>query len=175
MTFQEKLNYFFQLPIERKAWFLFSIASSGIIALSVKWIKPNKLRFIVGTHMENKMLCILATETQMLKAWRIARVVEAVCQGVPWQCTCLVEALCITLLLKLYRIPAVCYFGAKIEPREEHTQDATGKLSDQAKIKAHAWLTVGKYTIIGGQVAGDGYTVTATFTRPKIAQHQNPR
>jgi len=102
------------------------------------------------------MLCIPVTTEQELKAWRIARVVEAVCRGVPWKCSCLVEAICSNMILKLYRIPSVFYLGAM--------SDKTGT----SRLKAHAWLTVGQYSIIGGQVANEGYIVTATFTRPKI-------
>ena len=54
----------------------------------------------------------------------------------------------------MYRIPAVFYLGAKLDSTADNG------------MKAHAWLNVGKYTIIGGQIAEDGYQVTATFIRP---------
>jgi len=111
---------------------------------------------LMGNHYQNTMLCLPATKGQELKAWRIARVVEAVCRGVPWECACLVEAICSNMLLKFYRIPSVLYLGAMSDKTET------------SKLKAHAWLTVGQYSIIGGQVANEGYIVTATFTRPKI-------
>jgi len=101
------------------------------------------------------MLCTLNVKSQTLKAWRIARVVEAVCKGVPWECKCLTEAICTNMLLYFYHIPSVFYLGSMID-----------KTADK-KMKAHAWLTVGEYCIIGGDVANEGYLVTATFIRPK--------
>ena len=109
----------------------------------------------MGTHHENRMLCTLNVKSQTLKAWRIARVVEAVCKGVPWECQCLTEAVCTNMLLYFYRIPSVFYLGSKIDK------------TDDKKMRAHAWLTVGEYCIIGGVVANEGYLVTATFMRPK--------
>jgi len=156
MTYKEKFIYVFKLPLERKYWFFFTIISSCITYLYLRLFKTNKLHFLMGHHHKNVMLCIPTTKKQELKAWRIARVVEAVCRGVPWKCSCLIEAICSNVLLKFYRIPSVLYLGAMSDKNTAN------------KLKAHAWLTVGQYTVIGGQVANEGYIVTATFTRPKI-------
>ncbi len=156
MTLKQKLHYFLTLPFERKLWFCFSIFSSFGIWVLIRFFKAKHLHIFMGHHAGNIMLCNLSSKQQTLKAWRIARIVEAVCRGVPWECKCLTEAICTNMILSFYRIPSIFYLGSMID---KHSPNS---------MKAHAWLTVGEHCIIGGKVADNGYIVTATFTRPKI-------
>lgn len=158
MTLKHKFQYLLKLPFERKLWFFFTLFSSFFVWIIVRFFNAKYLHPFMGDHLGNKMLCTLSTEQQSLKAWRIARVVEAVCKGVPWECKCLTEAICTNILLYFYQIPSVFYLGSMIDK------------SSSITMKAHAWLTVGEYCIIGGRVADDGYVVTATFTRPKFKE-----
>jgi len=80
MTYKEKLAYIFRLPFERKCWFFFTITTSFVAYLYIRFLKANKLHLMMGHHHKNTMLCIPATEKQELKAWRIALFVE-VCHG----------------------------------------------------------------------------------------------
>lgn len=112
----------------------------------------------MGVPAKNIMISMPAPRDKELKAWRIAKVVEAVCKGVPWECKCLVQAVCTSMLLQHYHIPSAFYLGSKIDS------------NDTKKMKAHAWVTVGKYTIIGGEVADENYIVSATFTRPSLKE-----
>ena len=155
MTFKQKLAYFLKLSFERKLWFLVTIPTSLLVWMIISSRRNKLLQLFMGNHLDNRMLCVISTEHQSLKAWRIARVVEAVCKGVPWECQCLTEAICTNIILYCYKIPSVFYLGSKFDHNEE------------VNLKAHAWLTVGEYCIIGGQVADQGYLVTATFIRPK--------
>ncbi len=163
MTLKRKFQYLFRLPFERKLWFFFTIFSSLLAWTIIRFFNTKYLHVFMGNHYGNKMLCTLSTEQQNLKAWRIARVVEAVCKGVPWECKCLTEAICTNMLLYFYRIPSVFYLGSMIDKNCPAIDENNSTI-----MKAHAWLTVGEYCIIGGMVANDGYLVTATFTRPKI-------
>ena len=156
MTLTQKFKYIVKLPLEHKLWFFFSIMSSFLVWITIRFFNAKYLHTFMGHHAGNIMLCTINSKQQSLKSWRIARVVEAVCRGVPWECKCLTEAICTNVLLRFYRIPAVFYLGSMID---KNTPTA---------MKAHAWLTVGEYCIIGAEVADNGYIVTATFTRPQI-------
>jgi hypothetical protein len=156
MNINQKLQYAIRLPFERKIWFFCSIITSLFVWTIIKFFKVKFLHSFMGSYSNNTLLSMIATKEQSLKAWRIARVVEAVCRGVPWECKCLTEAICTNIILKLYKIPSVFYLGSKIDN------------SVNKELKAHAWLTVGQYCVIGGEVAQDGYIVTATFTTPNL-------
>ncbi|MGH1426704.1 MAG: lasso peptide biosynthesis B2 protein [Arenicella sp.] len=160
MTVKEKVHYVLTLPAEHKLWFFFSIISSLLTWFTIRFLNAKYLHVFMGHPAGNIMLCTVSSQQQSLKSWRIARVVEAVCRGVPWECKCLTEAICTNILLRFYRIPSVFYLGSMIEKKSPKM------------LKAHAWLTVGEYCIIGGEVANNGYIVTATFTHPKILNNR---
>ena len=104
----------------------------------------------MGDHLENRQLSVLVPPEQMRKAWDIGRLMSSVGKNVPWECKCLSEALCVKWLLNHYQIPSVFYLGAMLDPEAEKG------------MKAHAWVTVGHYVVIGGPVHRD-YQVVATF------------
>ena len=157
MTITQKIQYVVKLPFERKLWFFLTIITCSLVSIVIQFFNAKYLHPLMGAHLKNDLLCVIATEKQRLKAWRIAKVAEAVCKGLPWENKCLTEAICTNILLKLYCIPSVFYLGSKIE------QSSTGEM------KAHAWITVGEYCVVGGDAANEGYIVTATFTTPRLS------
>lgn len=110
----------------------------------------------LGDPLENRAACMLVTPEQRRKARQIGKMMHLVGRSVPWQCKCMAEAVCVKFLLNLYGIPSVAYLGAYMD-----SDDPNG-------MKAHAWVTCGALTVIGGPVHRR-YTVTAVFTTPALA------
>ena len=154
MTVLEKIEKLFNLPWNEKCWMGALIFASFIAWLALKAIPMRKLSTLMGFHLENRQLCTLASKDQRLTALRMGHIMSSVSNHVPWQCRCLSEALCVKWMLGLYAIPSVFYLGASLD-------EPTG-------MKAHAWITVGHRTIVGGPQHFK-YNVVATFTTPDFS------
>lgn len=144
-----------RLPSEEKAWLLVCFWGSIFALFAIHVLRIRRLGWLLGDHLQNRQVCVLADQTQLKKAWRIGRLMESVSKRVPWHCACLSEALCVKWLLNRLSIPSVFYLGAKMDD------------SDQAGMKAHAWVCVGPYTVIGAPTH-QCFKVTATFTTPSF-------
>ena len=155
MTLTQKASYIIQLPLEEKAWLIAFFIGSLISRIAILALPMNKLTRFMGHHLENRMVCIPASQKNTLTAIKMGRLMNMVSNNVPWKCACLSEALCLKWLLNRYRIPYVLYLGA--------TLTSTSATS----IKAHAWVDVGEQTIIDNYDDID-YRVTATFTSMKL-------
>ena len=76
---------------------------------------------------------------------------STVSKNVPWPCLCLPQAVCVKRICDLHNIPCVLYLGAKLDANEP------------SGMKAHAWVGVGRFIVIGGRNSPVDYQITATF------------
>ncbi len=155
MTLFEKVTFVTNLPLERKFWLLVCFIGSLLAWFAIRMITMKKLASLMGHYFENRQVAVIANDEQRVKASRIGKLMTSVGKNVPWECKCLSEALCVKWLLNYYKIPSVFYLGAKLDSE------------DKAGMKAHAWITVGPYFVIGGPGHKD-YQVVATFTTPAL-------
>lgn len=132
------------------SWFAIRISSSRNLA-----------RTMGDQYLQNRTLCVLATEEQALTASRMGKLMHSVSKNVPWESKCLTDALCVKWLLNRYRIPAVFYLGAKIDNSTEDTG------SSKNSMQAHAWVSVGPYVVTGAPEHLD-FQVVATFASPVL-------
>jgi len=140
---------------ERKRWVLVCFMGSFVTWFVVRLVPMKKLGVFMGSQLENRQLCVLASEEQIIKARRIARVMTAVSNNVPWECKCLAEALCVKFLLNRHKIPCVIHLGAKFD--EEN----------KIQLAAHAWVNIERYTIIGGP-GHKQYQIVSSLTYPSF-------
>ena len=156
MTFKEKIVFVWRLPLKRKMWLAGALLGS-IISLLIIYILPSRyIKHFLGHSLSNRQFFVLVTQEQRLVARQIASLVKTVAHKVPWPCECLAQALCVKWLLNRYNIPSVMHLGARFEEQ------------DSTVMKAHAWVNVGAYTVIGGPQHRQ-YKVVATFTTPELA------
>lgn len=92
------------------------------------------------------------------RANHIRRVVQLVARYTPWESNCFPQAVTARVLLGIYGIPYVLFFGL--------ARDTAGK--EQA-MKAHAWVAAGKVRVTGGASFGQ-FAVVACFMAPPLAR-----
>jgi hypothetical protein len=88
---------------------------------------------------------------QVRTVFRIARILATVQRNLPWQSTCLMNAVAAKLLLTRRHISSTLYVGFK-QDGEGETRELTG----------HAWLRSGKVPVTGYKV-GPGYRVMTYY------------
>jgi len=156
MSLTEKIKYVYDLPIVQKLWLVSFMGGSLIAWFVIRFVSMKALSSHLGHHLGNRTVCIPTESENIQLAIRMGQLMSMVGNNTPWECKCLSEALCVSWLLNLYRIPSVFYLGAAIVPQDERM------------MKAHAWIDVGDRTIIGGKQKIK-YGVVATFTRIKLS------
>jgi transglutaminase superfamily protein len=138
---------------EHQLWVFICCIGSLVSLFAINLVPMKRIAQLMGTHLGNRQLSVIVSEAQLKKACQIGNVMFAVSKHVPWHCKCLSEALCVKWLLNRYDIPSVMYLGARID-----ADDVKG-------MQAHAWVNVGRLTVIGGS-GHKAYTVVACFTTP---------
>lgn len=157
MTYQfiSKVGSAWRLPLKEKLWLLFLYPYSGIIRASM-YIFPFKiLSKCLGQHYQNRTLSSVVTEQQRMVAWRIGRIVELATRATPWEAKCLVQAAMARTLLGYYKIPYVLHIGARMTHEEVEP------------LKAHAWVKVGSWVIIGGGGL-QAFGIVSSFVSPSL-------
>lgn len=159
MTLTQKISHIFQLPLERKLWLITFTIGSLLCWFAIRISSSHKLARRMGDqHLQNRTLCVLASNEQSAKAAHMGKLMYSVSKNVPWESKCLTDALCVKWLLDRYKIPAVFFLGAKIDDKDATSADA---------MQAHAWLSVGPYIVTGAPEHLD-FQVVATFVSPAM-------
>ncbi len=140
---------FFRLSLSERllileAAFLLGLARLAVIVLPFRWIarvlKRQNNICAVGETADQSVLLI-----QRRVSWAIRRT------GVytPWRSNCLAKAIAGRFMLRRRRIPSTIYFGMAKD--------------DAGQFQAHAWLSCGETSLIGGAEA-ERFAVVAIFT-----------
>jgi len=153
MSFAQTIKHITSLPLEKKGWLVVFFVGSLFTKLLLKVISMPKLARLLGSHLDNRNVSMLATSQQIHTALDMGRLMSQVAKAVPWKTSCLPQALCVKWLLNRYGIPSAFYLGAAISSSEG--------------MKAHAWVDVQQSTVIGGP-QNQHYKVVATFTTPSL-------
>ena len=156
-----KSRIFLHFSLREKIWFvllfvLSGIARAAILVLPFRWV----MRYL-GTQFQNKQLSVLVTEQQLEQAWRIGIITKVATKYTPWQSKCLVQAMVARLLLSYYKIPYVMFIGM------------TRTKQPEAKLKAHAWLSVGRW-VITGRDGHQAFTIASSVVAPSVLTNASP-
>jgi len=143
------------LPAEQKVWLVVFVFGALIAPVAVRVLPGRAMARLMGSHLENRRVCVIATEEQWRKAKRMGNLMHAVGERLVRRSRCLVEALCVKWLLNRYGIPAVFHLGARLDKNAEKG------------MRAHAWMRVGPVAVIGGPSERE-YPIVATFTTPAL-------
>lgn len=144
-----KIASFRRLPAFAKLWFLPVWVILGV-AKAVIFIVPFKhVCGWLGTHEGIAARSLLLDPSQEARARAVGRVVRLTAPYAPWNANCFPQAIAARLLLGLYGVPQLIYFGLIHDPSTR-------------ELKAHAWVTAGRVAVTGGHCFAN-YTVVGIF------------
>ena len=155
-NFITKLISAWRLPLREKIWIFFLFPCSGIVRASQYLFHFRILSRIYGHFYQNVTLSPLVSDAQKIRAWRIGRIVELTARYTPWESKCLVQATMARFLLGLYGIPYILHLGTRLT----HTDDEP--------LKAHAWIKVGPWIIVGRE-GHQAFAIVGSWVPPAWA------
>lgn len=147
------LRTFMGLPLRQKLWFLLLYPLSGLVRAMILAIPFARYARLLGERRGNDQFLLLADEQAEQMGWRIGRIIEQVARFTPWESKCLVQAILARLMCRYYRLPYVLHLGVT------RNQDKGNPL------KAHAWVSVGRWVIVGRD-GHKAFTVVSTYVTP---------
>lgn len=134
-----------------KAWLLPIWLMLGASRLAIITITFRRLAPLLGHPVGLNAYSHLLTPQQETRAIQIFRAIRLTARYCPWVANCFPQAVTARIMLGLYGIPHVLYFGL---------------LRDSAshEFKAHAWVTAGRIPVSGGY-SFDRYTIVACYLK----------
>lgn len=147
------LRTFLQLPLRQKLWFLLLFPLSGLVRAMILAIPFARYAWLLGERRGNDQLLMVAGPQAEHLGWRIGRIVEQVARFTPWESKCLVQAILARAMCRYYHLPYVLHLGVT------RNQDQGNPL------KAHAWVSVGRWVIVGRE-GHKAFTVVSTYVTP---------
>ena len=143
---QPRFIQFWLLPL----WCILGVSKALIFTVSFRRLAPH-----LGRQAGIAPWLPLLAPAQEARALTIGRAVRLAARYTPWDSNCFPQAVAARLLLGLYGIPYVLYFGLMRDPQS-------------AAMKAHAWVAAGKVRVTGGTSFGR-FTVVGCFVAPGLA------
>ena len=153
-TLKRKCISFWNLSLFIKLWFLPVWMLLGISKVMILTLEFRRIAPYFGQPAGTTPWLPLITNKQISRALLIGRLIKISARYTPWESNCFPQAISARILLGLYQIPYILYFGLM---REKATQE----------IKAHAWVLAGKVNVTGGKNFGQ-FTVVNCFITPKF-------
>jgi len=149
-----KLRHFLRRPrFERfcfvPAWLLLGVSRALILSIPLRKLAP-----WLGVSVSDREHFAQLTERQKYHALHIGRAVRWAACYTPWDSNCFAQALSARLLLGLFRVPYVIFFGA--------ARDADG-----VALVAHAWVTAADIRVTGGP-GSERFTVVGCFVASQL-------
>jgi hypothetical protein len=149
------LRTFLGLPLREKIWFVLLFPLSGILRLIILVIPFRYCAWGLGDRLGNCQLRLLASHREREIAWRVGRIIRQVERFAPWEVKCLSQALLARMMCGIYGVPYVLHLGVRRNEEEA------------GPLKAHAWLAVGPWIVVGGE-GHRTFTVVSTYVKPGV-------
>lgn len=132
-------------------WFLPCWLLLGLSRLLILTVPFRHLAPWLGMQMEVAAWVPLVGSDGEARALSIARIVQMAARHTPWTSNCFPQAVTARILLGLYGIPYSLFLGID---------------NDKGAIMAaHAWVSVGRVRVTGGEGFGQ-FTVVGCFVAP---------
>lgn len=145
----QRIGRFFALSSEEKFLFLEASIVLGFMQASVLLVSFKRLTRSLQ-HSKDKIKPNTLTELQLHTAGLVSKVIMQAANNVPWENTCLAQALTAQKMLNKRNIPGVFYLGAM-------KKNAVGE-----ELEAHAWSQCGD-VVITGERGHEAFTVFSVF------------
>ena len=154
---RRKAGTFLRQPRFIQAWFLPLWVLLGISKALIFTVSFRRLAPRLGQTSDIAPWVPLLDPAQEARALLIGRAVRLTAKYTPWDSNCFPQAIAARVLLGLYRLPYILFFGLM--------RDA----DDPAGMKAHAWVAAGRVRVTGGTSFGQ-FTVVGCFVSPLLAR-----
>jgi len=146
----KKATHFIEQPLFIKLWFFplwigLGFSKLFIVTLSIARLTPF-LRSSLDLHTKAPHI----TQLKEATAFQIGAAIRLAARYTPWDSNCFSQAILARLILRLYRIPHILYFGL-------NRHHATHRLN------AHAWVVAGHVSVTGGALSFNQYTVVGAY------------
>ena len=143
----DDISKFFKLNWRNRLLFSEAFFLSGLIRLAILTIPFRFLARLLGRQNINRKL--KHTRNSKEKIEIILWAIETVSGRTPWKSTCLVQAICGKIMLKIRKQKSTLFLGVAKDDRQG--------------IKTHAWLSAGDTTFLK-TANPDEYTIVASFS-----------
>lgn len=152
---KRKMRSFLRRSTFEQLWFLPALALLGLSRAAILTVSFRRLAPGLGRPAGvSPWLPILSRRDEQL-AVRIGRAVRLAARYTPWQSNCFPQAVTARILLGLYGVPYVLFFGLARTPGD-------------GDMMAHAWVAAGRTRVTGGHGFGQ-FTVVGCFVAPALA------
>ena len=121
---------------------LLGIARLALLMMPFRYLEP-----FLGMHMAESPNTANPYYRDLVE--RVSWAVRTASRYLPWECTCLAQAMAGKSMLKRRGVQSTLYLGVAKD--------------SEKNLKAHAWLRSGNVTVIGSQ-GMDQFSVISTFT-----------
>jgi hypothetical protein len=149
-SFGRKLTTFKRQSAFVKLWILPTWLLLCLSRLLVLTISFRKIAPMLGQSTGVQPAVLIATNAEQRTGRRIKTLIAMASKYTLWNSNCFAQAITARLLLGLFRVPSVVFFGLKGN-------------AGSAGLQAHAWVVSGPVNISGGNGFAD-FTVVGVFT-----------
>lgn len=140
------------LPLYCKFMCSCSFLLLALFGLIVKILPMPFFLFYFGSYHGTLKMSIVLNDKQKNLALNIGRMIRLTAKYIPWNCTCLPQALVAIFWCKLLNIPYVFYIGL-----------CRGSIEKKNNYLSHAWLMSGPYALTGGNCL-NSHNVISTYS-----------
>ncbi len=144
-----KLSSYTSLPLFHKLWFvpiwlMLGLARAMVLVVPFRLIAP-----ILGQGLGTSAAVPLAGPKQETRARQIGQTIRLASRYSPWDANCLAQAIVARIVMGLYGVPYVLFFGLS-------------RSAGQAGLDAHAWTVSGRVAVTGGY-SFDRFTIVGVY------------
>ena len=141
----DKLRRLLRLPLGEKRLLVEAVVLVGVGAAALKVVPLRRLGPLIGRRGASAQA--EPGEEGQRASRRVRRAIMRAAGNVPWEATCLAQAIAAKAMLRARDVPSTLYFGVA---------------KNDGAVRAHAWVRVGE-TVITGEREMNDYEVILTF------------
>ena len=146
----KKATHFIEQPLFIKLWFFPLWIGLGVSKLFIVTLSIARFTSFLGSSLDLHTKAPHITQLKEATALQIGAAIRLAARYTPWDSNCFPQAILARLMLRLYRIPHVLYFGLN---RHHARHD----------LNAHAWVVAGQVSVTGGALSFNQYTVVGAY------------
>jgi hypothetical protein len=156
-TLRRKAGTFLRQPLFIQVWFLPLWILLGLSKAVIFTIPFRDLAPRLGRTSDIAPWVPLLNPAQEARALLVGRAVRLAAEYTPWDSNCFPQAVAARILLGLYGLPYILFFGL--------VRDA----EEPSGVRAHAWVAAGRVRVTGGTSFGQ-FTVVGCFISPLLTR-----
>ncbi|GLQ35952.1 hypothetical protein GCM10007939_22360 [Amylibacter marinus] len=148
-TLLRKFRFLLKKPLFTLVWLPAVWLMLGAARAMILTVEFRRLARLLGRREGLMSAVPLLTKPQKRRARQIQAVIKLAARYTPWTSNCFPQAIAARVLLGLYGVPYMMFFGVN-------------KQGKNNCLKAHAWVVSGPCAVAGGHAFNE-YTVVGSF------------